>query len=169
MKQQARTRTRAGSTLIARLTMTHVDGDQTIVEIHTDAGFHDFYRWYRRGKSRRDKLFVRNINRNDAINLQALAERVTAQFERIANQPKAMHAPAWTGRKISSFKIIIFKKRQYVRFLACAADKLPGYKPALVRSLSNTLIPTAERRSGARGLGRYTSLQSKMNILTGKA
>ena len=149
--------------------MTHVDGDQTIVEIHTDAGFHDFYRWYRRGKSRRDKLFVRCLKRNDARDLQAVADRVTKQFDRIAAQPKVPNAPTWAGRKIANTKIIIFKKRLYTRFLVCGTDKLPGYKPALTRTspLMNVMIPT-EHRPNRRGLGGYMPLQRKMDIATGR-
>ena len=166
MQQAARTR--KGSTLVARLTMTHADGDQTIVEIHNDAGLRDFYRWYRRGKSRRIKYFVRNTGRNDATDLQALAGRVAKQFDYLAGQKLAMHASTWTGRKITNTKIIIFKKRQYRRFLECPTDQLPGYRPVIDRGTpgSECWIPSERRRSGI-SLG-YTSVQRKMDILTGR-
>lgn len=113
-------------TVVARLTLRHRDGSQTIIEIHSNATFSCFYRWYARGKGQRVKSPVRTSGRSDATDLAALGERVKAQFERLAANRQSRQAAQWAGRVVESIRIVILKKRAYSRLLGLSADLLPG-------------------------------------------
>lgn len=56
--------------VIARLTVTRTNGRKTIVEIHVDARFHNFYRFYQQvGNKRSTKRLTRSASRNEGLNI----------------------------------------------------------------------------------------------------
>lgn len=160
------------ASLIGRATINHADGSQTIIEVHNDAGLHDFYRWYTREKGKRVKVFNRFENRNGAADLQALVVRTTKHFESLQKIMLTPGVSAWAGRRVTSSKVVIFKKRQYRRFLDCSVNSLPGYKPATLKNFGpadGRWVPDPFNRSTRRPvIGQHTTLQRKMDILTGR-
>lgn len=54
--------------VLARLTVSRADGSKLIVEVHTDATFHNFYRFYsQQGAKRSTKKFLRFASRNEGM------------------------------------------------------------------------------------------------------
>lgn len=101
----------ARSKIVARMTVRKLDDTRITVEVHSDAGHHNFYHWYK-GKGRGRK-FLRHSHRTDGqalfrhpIGLEVLAKRFP-------------HAKV---------KITILRKRLYKRLLTCDTTALPGYK-----------------------------------------
>lgn len=157
--------------VIARLTMSHQDGSQTVVEIHTDASHDNFFRWYKRQPEKRNKTFVRTSQRSRSIkddaSLEALAQTLIKHFEGMAKViPTTRSAPRFDGRLVTGHKIIIIKKKLYRRFLECSVEKLPGYRP--VRQVSVSPWIPGRRSSVGPRIG-HRSPQQKMNRLMGKA
>lgn len=165
------------STVIARLTITHKNDSKTVIEIHSDAGYRDFYRWYKRAAGKRNKVAVRTADRNDVKDLAALAIRLEEHFQRqadyaVVNQNKGVDRKAvshWDELRVIGAKIVILQKRAYKRMLESQIQDLPGYKPvATGPQLPARWVPD-QRKNPYRGsyLG-HTSLQRKMNIITGR-
>lgn len=105
----------ANKTLVARLTLKHADGFKMLIELHTDAGFNQFYRCYRQD-GRKRKVFtrfdVRQYGIGEARDLDVMA---------------AMRMK--TNPQLSGPVIKIYKKREYKRLLTCAPDQLTGGLP----------------------------------------
>jgi hypothetical protein len=83
------------------------------VEVAEDAGYSNFYNWYRQ-EGRKRKVYLRSSSREmrRADNLDVV----------LAAQLRAF------GGQISAHKLTILKKRKYARLLSTAANALPGGK-----------------------------------------
>lgn len=126
------------SNVVARLTMTHRDGKQFIVEVCADAGLRDFFRWYRSEKGKRKKSFLRGEHRPyPAKDLKFIAARTIASVKNLDAFAKRVGGPldnTWTHKQIVSSRIVVYKKVEYKRLLTCPTDQLPGYKPVIFNS-----------------------------------
>jgi hypothetical protein len=154
--------------ITARITLTHKNGKQTVIEVEAQPGFASFYRWYQRLPGRRDKTHMRNSGRNDAPDLTALAARVKAQAERMAQIPTGYNRQAASERAgglVVTIKLIVFKKKLYKQLLECSPTDLLGGMPRM-----NTRGLIEPRFTGAKlpTLG-HTSIARKWALLTGKA
>lgn len=102
----------AAKTLVARLTLHLRDGSKKIVELHTDAAWHQFYRVYAQ-QGRRRKVLTgyarRQMNINDPRGLDV--------YE--AQQRKG-------NPNITASAIKVYKKREYQRLLTCPPTDLRG-------------------------------------------
>ncbi len=140
--------------IVARMTITkRASSKRLIVEVHEDASFHQFYRWYSQ-EGRKRKRFIRNSPRNDGLNytkaqdqpgLDVLSDRQTS-----------------FNKDIETVTIKIFQKRMYNRLLNCAPEALGNGMP--VAQCQNLRPAIPERLPST-----YTPLQKRMNILTGVA
>jgi hypothetical protein len=126
----------AQNTLVARLTLTKRDGSKLIVEVHTDAGFHNFYRWHTQ-QGRKRKVLVRTSNRNDGLErydqmtkpglseivkrMQA-TDRNNAAFSKIHRPAHMLNQPAVNS--ITSAVLKVYKKRLYAKLLSCPPTEL---------------------------------------------
>lgn len=140
--------------VIARMTIVkRGTAKRLIVEIHEDASFHQFYRWYSQ-EGRKHKRFIRFSQRNDGLifthaqnqsGLDVLAERQQS-----------------FNKDIEKVTIKIFQKRIYKHLLTCAPDQLTDGLPT---TQSHGLRAVAPARLPA----TYTTLQKRMDIMTGVA
>lgn len=140
--------------VVARMTIVkRGSSKRMIVEIHEDASFHQFYRWYMQ-EGRKHKRFVRSSQRNDGLpftraqslpGLDILAERQQS-----------------FNKDIEKVTIKIFQKRIYNHLLNCAPDQLAAGLPTTHHQ--NLRAAPAERLPAT-----YTTLQKRMNIMTGVA
>lgn len=104
--------------VVARLTVKRAVGDVTIIEIHEDATFSQFYRIYvQTGRRRSTKRLVLTSNRNHGIEPWYMAHRVQPGLELLAQ--------TWSVRPhIESVKIRIIKKRAYQKLISARPDEL---------------------------------------------
>lgn len=95
--------------LVARLTIRHSSGTLVTVEVHSDAGHNDFFKWYRRraGECRRE--LIRE------------SQRAQGGLETIA---------AYCS-KDKRTKVTIRNRKLYQQLLSCRTEELPGYKPVI--------------------------------------
>lgn len=147
--------------VLARLTVTHANGNQTIVEIHADASFSKFYRWYKRKAGQSAKNLMRYSSRIDARDLQALGEKISKNWFNLAHHPVARGK--WNAHLVEDIHLVVLDARRYTRYLDCPYEELPGGGlPGTVR------VGPAARALYQLPLG-YTPLQRRMDLLTGKA
>lgn len=150
----------------ARLTLTHRDGCQTIVEVHADASYTAFYRWYQRKADEHAKHLTRTAMRNDAADLEEIERRTRAHFDNMAR-----HSSLWLPRQVVESKLLILDGQLYKKLLKALPGELPGGGPARLAVYDwmrreNWKRPrTQPTRIPATG---YTPLQRRMDILTGK-
>ena len=140
--------------VVARMTIVkRGSSKRLIVEIHENASFHQFYRWYSQ-EGRKHKRFMRSSQRNDGL-----------PFTRAQSQPGLdvlAERQQSFNKDIETVVIKIFQKRIYNRLLTCSPDQLANGLPA---SHSQNLRPSVPERLPA----TYTTLQKRMNIMTGVA
>jgi len=148
---------------IARLTVTHRNGQQTIVEVHDDASFNRFYRWYKRNAGADTKNFMRSSNRIDARDLEHLAEKITANWKALASHRAARGK--WAGHLVEDYKVVVLDPEKYVKFLDCDPSELPGGGMGISQTAGFLARPAAPVPTP---IG-YTPLQKRMDILTGRA
>jgi hypothetical protein len=105
------------SNVVARLTGTREIGNVTIIEVHKDATFHEFYRIYTQvGRRRSTKRLVRTANRNHGLEPWFAAHRMQPGLEVLAAK--------WRERKGLTVKLRIIKKRAYRKLINAPADQL---------------------------------------------
>lgn len=103
-------------TVIARLTVRRANHRRTIVEIHADASFHSFYRFYvQEGNRRSTKQPLRTASRNEGLflgncGLGAIEEK--------------LHIYQSRSNPIVSSTLRIFKKRAYKHLLKVSPDQI---------------------------------------------
>jgi hypothetical protein len=103
--------------VVARLTVTREIGNVTIIEVHQDATFHEFYRIFTQvGRRRSTKQLVRTASRNEGLQPWYAAHRMQPGLEVLAAK--------WLDRKGLSVKLRIIKKRSYRRLINVAANEL---------------------------------------------
>jgi hypothetical protein len=148
----------------ARLTLTHRDGSQTVIEVHADAGFQKFYRWYQRAPQADAKHLTRVSMRNDAADLAEIEARTRKHFDNLARG-----SMQWAARQIVDAKLVVIDAPFYKKLLAASPVDLPGGGLARV-SVPDWMM--TEHYSRPRGATRvpvqgYTTLQRRMDIMTG--
>lgn len=149
--------------VIARLTVTHRNGQQTIVEVHDDASFSRFYRWYKRNAGADKKNFMRPSNRIDARDLEHLAAKIAANWKALASNRVARGK--WNGHLVEDHKVVVLDPEKYVKFLDCDPSELPGGGMGISRTAGFMNYKPANVPTP---IG-YTPLQKRMDILTGRA
>ncbi len=138
--------------VVARMTIVkRGSSKRLIVEIHEDATFHQFYRWYSQ-EGRKHKRFIRGSQRNDG--LQFARAQNTPGLDVLAERQQSFN------KDIEKVTIKIMQKRIYNRLLNCAPDALGNGMPV---ATCHNLRPKAPERLPT----TYTTLQKRMNILTG--
>ena len=109
------------SRILARLTVTREDDSKVIVEVHANATFHAFYRFYtQQGRRRSTKKLTRCASRNEGLHpvnahlqvpgLEILALRF--MHNRFGNSP------------IANVKIKYFSKKGYRKLIKASPDQL---------------------------------------------
>lgn len=124
------------SEVIARLTVTRMDGKKTIVEVSADASFHSFYRYFRQeGNRRRTKQLIRTANRNEGIPLPSARELpgLDLILKRLMNYQGE-------SNPIVGHRMRIIKKRAYRKLLSARPDEL-----GLVKTGSNIPLESWRR------------------------
>ena len=134
--------------VVAQAIMRYKDGHQVIIEVCSDAGYQDFYRWYR--QSAGPRLYIRSSNRE--MKASPTLESV------VAAQMRAF------GKSIASHEIIIINPDEYNVLLNCPSSDLPGGGPAT--SHGGRLPSWTEHRESL-PVG-YLSLARKFEIATGR-
>jgi hypothetical protein len=152
------------SVVIARVTLTHSDRSQTVIEVDDQASFQEFYRWYRRDPGQRVKHLMRTSMRSDAESLEALAQRTQAHFDRLATAkgPQYRQIGSWQPRRINSIKLVVIKKKLYKKVLSLAPNLLPGGGPAKAQALSGARRTTGPTHVPVSG---YTPLAKRWQLL----
>lgn len=150
--------------VLARLTVTRKNSTKAIiVEVHQDATFKSFYKWYSKEGRKRKKL-MRTSHRGDGV----------GAHYREAFQSPGLHLLAERLEKtlpdFSKATINIFRKREYQRVLTVAADEL-GSLPRYESRIAQGERPRWERRPNQPipvqlPVG-YITLQDRMDIMTG--
>jgi hypothetical protein len=126
--------------IIARLTISRADGKRTIVEIHQDATFHQFYRFFTQdGRRYSTKTLVRTASRNTylpAIN----THRHQPGLDVVSRQLESLFAKS---NPVVSTKIRIIRKRVYKRLISVSPDQLGLSKVSagLIGRQAPTLYP----------------------------
>lgn len=140
--------------VVARMTIVkRGSSKRLIVEIHEDASFHQFYRWYSQ-EGRKHKRFMRSSQRNDGLPFTRAQSR--PGLDVLAERQQSFN------KDIENVTIKIFQKRTYNRLLNCRPDELGKGMP---EAPSQNLRPSVPERLHS----TYTTLQKRMNIMTGVA
>ncbi len=105
--------------VIARLTLTRASGYRTIVEIRSDANFHNFYRFYKQQGARRStKQLIRIASRIEGLlgnhTLRPGLELIAKRNQEFATQTNPV---LWT-------KLRIIKKRLYRKLISADPEPL---------------------------------------------
>lgn len=139
---------KAPNTLVARAVIEHSER-RFVFEIHKTATFASFYVGYTEDLQTGEKRTVIPRNRSNAENLDDLVLKISRHIESVLK------------RKVEKTEVQIFRKRIYTRLLKASPDVLGLVK--LRAPLSDgRWLPTGNT------IGGYTSLQTKMDILTGR-
>jgi|GEM_PF-3331080 hypothetical protein len=151
--------------VVARLTLTHQNGNQTVAEVHDDASFSSFFRIYKRPAGQDEKHLMRRESRIEARDLEQLGEKITRTWKGMASSKVAKGR--WNGHLVVDSKVVIIDAEKYVHLLDCEFSQLPGGGQAINRS-GGVLAKRELAPSNALPIG-YTPLQKRMNIMTGRA
>lgn len=109
------------NSVIARLTVIRENGWRTIVEIHADATFMAFYRYYRQfGNKRSTKEFVRSSSRIEFLSV------INAHLHKPGLDviEKRLLSFGAESNPVISSKIRIIRKRLYRKMLSARPDEL---------------------------------------------
>lgn len=116
--------------VVARLTVTRGIGWKTIIEVHQDATFHNFYRYYKQfGNKRSTKQFVRFGHRNQGIEPWYATYRITPGLELLA--AKWQERPNVTAVKLRIIKKKIYRRRINEAPVGLAVIKTVNLKPTV--------------------------------------
>ena len=109
------------NTLVARLTVERANGWRTIVEIHADATFISFYRYYRQfGRKRSTKEFVRSSSRTEYLSVinthlhKPGLDVIEARLKSFGQE----------SNPVIKSKLRIIRKRLYRKMLSARPDEL---------------------------------------------
>jgi hypothetical protein len=116
--------------VIARLTVNRANGQRLIIEVHNDATFNQFYRYFQQqGNRRSTKKLLRTASRNEGLK-HINAHLQTPGLEAISNQIIASSAVFLQRSEnghinpVVSIKLQIFAKRAYRKLITARADEL---------------------------------------------
>lgn len=118
--------------VVAQLTINRANNIKLIIEVHKDANFSNFYRYYRQTGNRwSTKEFIHTKSRNEGLNyinahrqtpgLEVLAERITSSNKVFYGRD----GQAKERNPITSMKLRIIRKREYRRLLNAAPTGMP--------------------------------------------
>jgi hypothetical protein len=152
------------SKVVARLTITRKGSSKkTIIEVHENASFTQFYKWFTQ-EGRRRKRFMRTSNRNEGIRVHCRAPYETPGLHRVAESLASFQ------KDIESVNIKVLSKRKYNQLLNCAPDQLSGKLPVNNQRIKHWSQVVGRRPQPSIRVqfptGRLT-LQQRMDILTG--
>ncbi len=136
------------NTLVAQAVIEHSER-RFVFEVHKTATFASFYVGYTENLQTGEKYSVLPRNRTNAENLEDLVVKISKHIEIVLK------------RKVEKTEVQIFRKRIYARLLKAAPDVL-----GLVRL--RPFQPASSLAPRHTSMGGYTSLQTKMDILTGR-
>lgn len=144
---------------LAVATLTHRDGSTTLISVNDQNTFHEFYRF------ELDNGSVRHAPRTTARTLEDLAQMQVRHFMRLAK-----HHPIHAKRVIVDIKIDILDHTGYMDRLEAAPDEL-GALPVLAVHEDIALYANlgVAREYPVRLPIGYTTLQRRMDIITGRA
>ena len=150
--------------VLARLTASKTDGSKSIIEVHKDSTFHEFYFWYNQiGNSR--KVFLRTSSRIEGIYPHYTAAKTGAGLHLIFIRLQGT-------KRYNDILIKVFKKKIYRKMVHCAPDDpILGEFPKSSESFFDPTLYPWERPIGAGAAlpyASYTTLQKRMDILTRK-
>jgi hypothetical protein len=139
--------------VVARLTVIRASGYRTIVEVHSDATFSNFYRFHRQlGAKRSTKQFVRFGHQTEGCQWIGMQHQHKPSLETIA---KRLEFYASQSNPVVSKRIRIIHKRAYKKLLSARPDELGLTKtrplPIYAPVASRTFCP-----SGSLGDGRLS-------------
>jgi len=143
---------------LAQATLTHRDGSTTVITVTDSNTFSQFYRFEFEDGS------ARYASRTTARTLEDLAEMQVAHFSRLAK-----HHPRHAGRAVVDMQIEVEDHSAYMDRIEAAPDEL-GDMP--VMNVSNDIaLYCGMGQPRKRGMFKpnYTTLQRKMDIITGRA
>lgn len=123
------------SNVVARLTATREVGNVTIVEVHQDATFHNFYRVYTQvGRRYSTKRLVRTASRNEWISPWYATYRIQPGLHLLEAK--------WKDRtNLKTVKLRIIKKKAYRRLINAPANEL-GPLPVIRNVLLKPVVPS---------------------------
>jgi hypothetical protein len=115
--------------VVARLTITRQNGWRTIVEVHSDATFATFYRFFRQFEGKRSsKEQIRAAHRNEGVQLSVFAQAAQKPgLELIAQRLEACGAPS---NPVVKKTLRIIKRRAYRKLINARPDELGLTKTA---------------------------------------
>lgn len=151
--------------VVAGLTVTHRNGQQTIVEVRADASFNQFYHWYKRAAGQDEKHLTRTSNRIDARDLEHLAANIAANWKALASNRVARGK--WNGHLVSDYVVDVLDPETYAHLLECDPSELPG--GGMGQSKTTGFMTRQPARTPERLPIGYTPLQKRMDIITGRA
>lgn len=104
-------------TLVGRLTVKRAVGSTTIIEVHTDATFTAFYRYFLQdGRRTSTRRAIRTTSRNDGL-IPYAAHRMTPGLEILA--------AFWASQPhVANVSVKILKKRLYKKLINARPDEL---------------------------------------------
>ena len=153
--------------VVARLTAIRADGSRTIVEVHSDASFHSFYRFFsQQGNRRSTKTPVRVANRNTGLPpmnahvCEPGLEAIVALLQKFAGNPG-------NGSNVQKVTIRIIRRKMYRQLLHAAADTL-----GMTKAPSFTdprLMPRRIAGIPVHIPSTFTTVEKKWSILTGRS
>lgn len=150
----------ARNKVLARLTVEREVGVKSIIEVHADATFREFYRYYTQdGQRRSTKKLVRAANRNEGLRPYYQAYKMTPGLDVIARQFEKMP-------HVARVNLRIIRKRAYRKALAAAPDELGP--------LARTTARLPENHHWERGTApifipsTITPMKKRFEIVTGR-
>jgi len=106
--------------VLARLTIVREDGSRIIVEVHADATFSAFYRFFtQQGRKRSTRKFLRSASRNEGLqpsNAHLQVPGLEMLMYRFVHNK--------FGSPVKSTQIRFFSKKAYRKLLHMAPDQL---------------------------------------------
>jgi hypothetical protein len=135
------------SKVVARLTITRADNSRKIIEVHEDATFHEFFRFYTQiGNRRSTKTLTFTSSRITGLK-PINAHRYTPGLEVIRDrviERSALLIGTKTGKfsPVISMKLRIIKRKAYRRLITIAPDQL-GLTKIITTDLNQPRRPIA--------------------------
>lgn len=155
---------RKTSNVVARLTAAHHTGRRIIIEVHEDASFHQFFRYYAQDGNRRStKKEMRRASRNEGLRPAQRAPWMRPGLDVLAKDLQTAHPwrPACTDVRIR-----ILKKRLYRRLLEARPDELGLVR--VERTWVDLPRPRPVLRIPIRLPAGHTPLKKRFEIMTGR-
>ncbi len=113
--------TRQNGAVVARLTVARANGMRTIVEVRSDATFHDFYCFYRQlGGRRSTKTLLRVACRNEGLPV-VNSHLYSAGLDVIASRLEMVAA---VSNPVTKKTLRVIRRKQYQRLIGASPASL---------------------------------------------